>query len=151
MQVTTDLRPMFSYSLLYILLLIVLIILLYVLYRRTDTKEIKEEVIPIVPDNLGLIKKKYLKKIDKLSEDATSGEITSRQAYQTLSKIIRNFIYEATNIKVQNCTLKEIKSLDMPKLSELVSEYYDPEFSKVSEGNIVSSIKKTRTVIEKWN
>ena len=44
----------------------------------------------------------------------------------------------------------DIKSVDMPILYELVSEYYDPEFSKEAYGDIKKSINRTREVIEKW-
>ena len=39
----------------------------------------------------------------------------------------------------------------MPILYELVEEYYVPEFSEKSIGNIKLSIEKTRKVIEKWS
>ena len=63
----------------------------------------------------------------------------------------RSFIFETTNIKVQNYTLNDISKINMPTLYELVSEYYDPEFSRISKGNIINSIAKTREVIVKWN
>ena len=153
MQVETELRDMFSYSfivpIVVLILLIITIILLFVTKRKK--KIIKENTV-IVPKykDLMLIKVQYLNKIDTLLSDVNNNKIDNRKAYQTLSKIIRNYIYETTNIKVQNYTLSEIKKINMPILYELVSEYYDPEFSKISTGNIVSSIHKTRSVIDRW-
>ena len=74
-----------------------------------------------------------------------------RIAYQDISRVIRHFVYEVTNIHVQNYSLKEIKDLDMPMLYELMQEYYVPEFSKYSYGNVKDSLQKTRKVIEKWS
>ena len=114
-------------------------------------KEI-EKVVSI-PNHKTLIniRDKYLLMLAELEKKLNSNSITSRKAYQELSSLIRNFIYESTNIKVQNYTLKEIGTLNMPILYELVAEYYDPEFAKISKGNITSSINKAKVVIEKWN
>lgn len=151
MQVQTELRPMFSYSFLTIVLIIVIAIVVFIFIRYIKKKEIQKNVIIPNYKDLISIKKKYLLKLQELSNNLNSNNITSRKAYQSLSNIIRNFIYEVTNIKVQNYTLKEIKMVNIPILYELVSEYYDPEFAKISKGNISSSINKTRMVIEKWN
>ena len=151
MQIQTELKPMFSYSFIPILIIIIAIISIIIIPKLTKKKEIKKQIV--IPNHTDLmeIKKRYLFKIQELENNFNNKKITNRKAYQELSNIIRNFIFEATNIKVQNYTLKEIEKINMPILYELVSEYYDPEFSIISVGNIISSINKTKTVIEKWN
>ena len=187
MQVTTELRPLFSYSILYIIFTIILIIFVLIITRYMKKKELKKKLI--IPNHKDLlvingyegyiankmfsvytIRKnnikfdtdlnmwedmlfivKYLTKIDNLIINFNNSKLSSRKAYQELSSIIRNFIYEVTNIQVQNYTLKDISTINMPILYQLVSEYYNPEFSKISKGNITLSINKTRMVIEKWN
>ena len=47
-------------------------------------------------------------------------------------------------------TLNDIKKIKMDNLTKLVEEYYEPEFSKEGNGDIISSIDKTREVIVKW-
>ena len=154
MQVTTDLRPMFNYSLLptlisFIIIIIIILIILFLKYKKK--KEIVKEIV--IPKNINIyeIKNKYLGLINNLLNDFSDERIDNRHAYQVLSKLIRNFIYETTNIKVQNYTLNDIKETNIPILYELVKEYYDPEFNNISKGNIISSIDKTRKVIERWN
>ncbi len=151
MQVTTELRPLFSYSILYIIFTIILIIFVLIITRYMKKKELKKKLIIPNHKDLLVIKKKYLTKIDNLIINFNNSKLSSRKAYQELSSIIRNFIYEVTNIQVQNYTLKDISTINMPILYQLVSEYYNPEFSKISKGNITLSINKTRMVIEKWN
>lgn len=112
---------------------------------------IKNEIIIPKQKDLILIKKDYLIKLDNLINELNENKISNRKAYQNLSSLIRNFIYEVTNIKVQNYTLTDIKKINMPILYELVSDYYDPEFAKISKGNIKVSINKTKMVIERWN
>ncbi len=153
MQVTTELNPLFSYSLIPILILLIIIAGILFIYILTSPKN-KEIIIPIkVPDkeDINTIKNKYLKEISKLIKKVETNSINNRLAYQELSLIIRNFIYEMTNIKVQTYTLQDIKYLNMPYLYELVQEYYNPEFAFNSSGNILNSINKTKGVIEKWN
>ena len=154
MQVTTDLRPMFNYSILPTLIsfLILIIILLAILFLKYKKKKVKVKEI-VIPKNINIyeIKNKYLGLINNLLNEVYGERIDNRHAYQTLSKLIRNFIYEATNIKVQNFTLNDIKETNIPILYELVKEYYDPEFNNISKGNIIISIDKTRKVIERWN
>lgn len=151
MQIQTELKPMFSYSFIPILIIMIVIISIIIIPKLTKKKEIKKQIV--IPNHKDLmeIKKRYLSKIQELENNFNNKKITNRKAYQELSNIIRNFIFEATNIKVQNYTLKEIEKINMPILYDLVSEYYDPEFSIISEGNIISSINKTKTVIERWN
>ncbi len=150
MQVSTELKSMFSYSFFPILIIGILIIILFIIDKIKINRMQKE--ITLVPKiNINEIKQKYLIKINDLINKLNSNKITSRKAYQNLSQIIRDFVYEATNIKVQNYTLSDIKKLKLPVLYNLIKEYYDPEFAKISKGNILSSIEKTRKEIEKWS
>ncbi len=152
MQVAIELSPMFSYSLLIILIIVVIIILLIIFYpkKKKNNTTVTNVIIPSEKD-IQKIKNKYLTEIKRLAINFNENKISNRMAFQQLSLIIRNFIHEATNIQVQNYTLSEIKQINMPILYELVSEYYDPEFCKISKGNVLQSIAKTKEVIEKWN
>ena len=136
MQVQTELRPMFSYSFLAIIFITIFTILIFFIMKYFKKKNnIKNEIIIPKQKDLLLIKKDYLIKLDNLINELNENKISNRKAYQNLSSLIRNFIYEVTNIKVQNYTLTDIKKINMPILYELVSDYYDPEFAKISKGN----------------
>ena len=150
MQIDTELREMFSYSIILIipLLLLIILLLIIILHKKKDIKNVK--IIQPSSKNLIDIKSKYLYNIQILIEDLNTNKISERIAYQSLSRLIRNFIYEVTNIKVQYYTLEDIKKINMPILSKLVEEYYNPEFERVSKGNILESIDKTKKVIENW-
>ncbi len=145
------LRPMFSYSLLTIIFLLCLIIwLIYRIRKPKEEKPVPPVIVKPEPKNVLTIRQKYLNQIKELKDEVDAKLITNRKAYQRLSVIIRNFINETTSIKVQNYTLEEIKQAKMPVLTKLVAEYYAPEFSKDIEGDISSSIRRTKEVIEKW-
>ncbi len=157
MQISVKLQEPFSYSIYQMLIVFILVIIFTIYFICTKKKKNKEncvrEIIIKQPDakDINAIKLKYIKKIENLEEKINNNKISIRGAYQNLSVIIRFFVYEITNIKVQNYTLREIERLGIPALSELIKEYYAPEFAKHSLGNIKESIVKTRKVIEKWN
>ena len=156
MQTSVKLQDSFSYSLIPIILLFIILVaiiatLIY-LSRKSKKKVTQEIKIKKAPkETLEGIKKKYLKKIDDVEKKLKEDKIKLRGAYQELSSIIRFFTFEVTGIKVQNYTLQDIESLNMPALTELIQEYYAPEFAEFSKGNIEASLEKTRKVIEKWN
>ncbi len=156
METTVKLQDLYAYSILPISIIAILVIAItiYILIEKIKKKKeiVKIEDVKIVePKNIKSIQNKYLKRLDNLRKKLELNRITTRVAYQGLSTLIRYFIYEVTDIKVQNYTLSEIETLNMPFLTELIQEYYAPEFAKQSIGDIKQAIEKTRKVVEKWN
>lgn len=153
MQTSVKLQDPFTYSIIPIVVIIIICII-YVIwiilkYKPKKAKKISERIVKTI--DVGKIKNRYLKKLNEVELKLNNNKISTRTAYQHTSKIIRGFVQEVTKIKVQNYTLEEIKHLNIPKLYELVEEYYEPEFARRSEGDIKKSIDKTRKVIEKWS
>lgn len=150
MQLDVSLNEPFTYSYLPLIisfLLLVVFIVVFICFnikKKQKTNIIKEVVIP---KNINDIKNKYLKELDLLANDTT---LTKRKVYNKLSVLIRSFVLEATNIDVLKYSLSEIKTLKMDELTKLVTEYYEPEFSKESNADSIISIKNTREVIEQW-
>ena len=153
MQTLAELQPPFSYSISPIIIIVAFLILMTIYFFIDKKREIKKlpEVKEINLKDLNVIKRKYIKKLEEVNNKLNSNSISTRIAYQSISSIVRVFVYEVTNIEVQNYTLREIKRLKMPILHELIEEYYIPSFSLDSLGDINSSLEKTRKVIERWN
>ena len=156
MQISVNLQSYILSPIVYLVLVILALLGLTIYFFNYEEKKklvgtSKIEIKEVEERDRKSIIKRYLKKIDKLTKKVESEKIELRIEYQNLSKIIRNFVYEMTDIKVQNYSLQEIKKLDMKPLYELIEEYYKPEFAKHFLGNIKLSIDKTRKVIEKWN
>ena len=63
---------------------------------------------------------------------------------------IRMFVYEVTGIKVQKYTLTEIRRVNIPQLTNLVREYYEPEFAREARADVKTSLYRTRMLIESW-
>lgn len=154
METSIKLQEPFSYSLVPIVV-IGLIVLIYAIFlivkkiKNKDKKVIVQQKVECVVDVL-TVKKQYIAKLTNIETMYENGDITSKEAYQKTSEYVREFVQKLTNINVSNCTLQDIIELNMPLLANLVSEYYRPEFEKEFEGNIRSSIQKTKRAIEEW-
>ena len=154
MQIDVNLKAPFSYSWIPIVVLLIVLLLpfIYLLLKKLGVFNLKKNnILNFTAKDINGIKYKYLNKLNDLDKSLNDKKITSRKAYQELSMLIRLFVYELTGLEVQSCTLKDIKKLNIPVLYELIKEYYDPEFSKISKGNIKASIEKTKEVISRWN
>ncbi|MCI8621608.1 MAG: hypothetical protein HFJ50_08000 [Clostridia bacterium] len=156
MQISVNLQSYILSPIVYLVLVILALLGLTIYFLNYEEKKklvgtSKIEIKEVEERDRKSIIKRYLKKIDKLTKKVESEKIELRIEYQNLSKIIRNFVYEMTDIKVQNYSLQEIKETDIKELYELVEEYYVPEFAEMSNSDIKASIEKTRKVIEKWN
>ena len=98
---------------------------------------------------IAALQKRYLGKCAEI-ETELAGGLGNREAYQKLSETARMFVYEATDLQVQNCTLSQITRMGLPPLRILVEDYYDPEFAEESLGNIGNAIARTRSMISSW-
>lgn len=156
MNTKVQLQDMFSYSKLPIIIvggliaLYIVVLIARVIIRKIKISNAKKARRPKVV-NVPKVKNKYLKKLENLRSRFNGGELDIRGAYQGMSAIIRDYIYAVTGRSVQSFTLEDVKKANMPALQDLMEEYYNPEFAKHSEGDVIASIDKTKRAIETWN
>ena len=155
MPITVELQDMHSYS---IILPIIVGIIAAIFVATIAIVLVKKFYTPkanvpreITVEDRERIKARYIDLLNGLDAQCRAGRFSNRKAYQELSKIARNYIYETTGVKVQNYTLDEIKSTNMAGLYHVVNDCYAPEFSIDKNGDIFSSIAKARKVVEGWN
>ena len=74
-----------------------------------------------------------------------------RNTHQELSAIVRMFVHDLTGINAQNFSLNELKAHNIYQISNLIEEFYAPEFAERSEKEARSSIAQAREVIVRWN
>lgn len=158
MPITVELQDMFSYSLIRIVLaaaLVVGMILvgLIVFILKKKTKREPEEVLAsfVKKESENQLKERYCAIINDLEKKFRAGKMSNRKVYQKLSKVVRQFVYELTGIKVHHHTLEEIKKLNMPELYAVIEECYAPEFSMDQTGSIYDTMNKARMVIKEWH
>lgn len=159
MQTSINLQEPFTYSVIPLVIasFLVILITLYLIFSRKRKEKVKlqEKEVKEIPEknikNIPVIKGKYLNQLDSIEYKYTNQLIELRNAYQLISEAIRLFVFEITDITTQNYSLAEIKKLNIPKLYELIEEYYEPEFASKSMGDFEASINKARRVIKEWN
>ena len=161
MPTSVTLRKMLDYSTAPIvivgslLLLITLVAVIYILVRFIKSKKSKRKMTAKAllwtkPD-MERLKKEYLAKLERIESAFEADPTSIRPTYEKMSKLIRSFAYNATGIEVQKYTLYEIRLANMNALADLVEEYYEPEFDRISEGDARDSLKKTKRMIAEWN
>lgn len=152
--ITVKLQELFSYLpvILFVLAGITgtVLILFLPLKRRKKQKHVPVPK-PVEPQSLASLKYKYICALSEIEQNRIAEKINDRQAFQSLSKLVRDFVYAATGIKVQNYTLMEIHAANLPRLYELISQCYIPEFAVENKANIYEVINKARMVISEWN
>ncbi len=167
METTVTLQPPFEFSIWVLILGVVitvaaiaLLIAAIVLIKRNmvftwPKAKAKPPVYQPAPSSIIIdAKKRCSLQIQGIIRDYGQGKITRREGYQRLSLIIRGFVHDTTGINVENCTLLEIKRLGVPKLVNLIQEYYVPEFAEDGRGgnaNLITSCNNAMGVIETWN
>lgn len=158
MQTSVELQEPISYMSLWLIIAIVLAVLIIftqvffrILFKGRLKRPKKLKVKKPKPKTLEKIRKKYLSRLYVIENDIAGGKYTVRQGYQQLSECVRGFVFEATGIPVDKCSLSEIRTLKMPVLTGLVTEYYEPEFARFTVADIRKSLFKTRKAIETWH
>lgn len=158
MKTSVNLQEPFSYAVWPIVVVGALIafyglyLLVTVIKKHREKKPLEQKVVKQeMAVDINKIKRKYLTQLEIIRQELCNEKIATRDAYQKMSRCIRGFVYEVTGIQVQNCTLEDIKRLNMPKLEVLIAEYYTPEFAIRSIGDSNASLEKTKRAIELWN
>ena len=164
METTINLRRLFDFSqlpiiitgaILAVLTVSIILMFLYQLLKdwkrkEKEQKQIVEEKVFVKPD-MTKLKAEYLALLDgneaKFNEDTTK----IRPAYEGMSRVVRDFVYRATGTEVDKFALYEINQTEYKGLANLVGEYYQPEFDKISEGDVRDHLAKSRRLVSEWN
>ena len=152
--ITVELQESFSYWPVILFIIAGIIGTLLILFLKIKPRKKKPHVPvvkPAAPQNLMALKGKYINALTEIELNRNADKINDRQAFQAVSRVVRDFVYAATGIKVQNYTLMEIHVAGLPHLYELISRCYIPEFAADSKADIYEVINKARTVISQWN
>ncbi len=160
MPTTVDIQKMFKYSATPIaitvaalvattLILIALIVYRIIKNKKAGKKNTIKSLLWIKPD-MEKLRQEYLARLMAIEMEFDADPSQIRPAYEKMSKLIRDFAYKATGIEVLKYTLSEIRKTDLVDLADLIEEDYEPEFDKISAGDVKASIAKTRGGRSKW-
>lgn len=158
MPTDVSLQSMFSYSKAVVIIAAALFLafaifclVLLILKKKKQKEEAKLRIEEPAEFVLEKLKSKYVVMLSRLADKYASEHRENRKGYEELSRMVRHFVYEATSIKVQYYTLEDIKSLNKPSLTELISTCYPPEFGPEGFGPLLGTIENAKKVINEWN
>ena len=119
--------------------------------KKEKVVEVVEQQAVFVKPDLAKLKAVYIAKLNEIEEKYNQDKTRIRPAYEGMSKVVREFVYKATGTEVDKFTLAEISNTEFAGLTKLVGEYYQPEFDKISEGDVKASLEKSRRLVAEWN
>ena len=162
METTIKLRRLFDFSQLPILItgavlaaitIAIILMFLYSLlkdYKRKPKEVIEEKPVFVKPD-MSQLKADYLSLLDGIEAKFNEDPTKIRPAYEGMSRVVRDFVFRATGTEVDKFALYEICQTEFSDLASLVGEYYQPEFDKISEGDVRDALQKSRRLVSEWN
>ena len=149
MQTTINLRRLFDFSMLPIIitvvvlaLLTVAIVLMYLYdllkqYQPKPKEEVVEQKPAFVKPDLSKLKAEYMAKLNAIEQKYNEDTTKIRPAYEGMSKVVREFVY-----KVKCFAFKK---------DEIKERYCDLEGFKTREENRALSVKATDFMIHTFN
>lgn len=111
--------------------------------KRNQAETAEEEEVSL--------QQKYLDRLERLEQEYLHNSISVRNAYQSLSRTVREYGSELTGIPMDRLTLAEIRLHGSEKAAHLVERYYEPEFAEYSEDRFIYEIHHAKEVIRAWN
>lgn len=157
--ITVELQDNYSMIPMFLLVLLVIAAIVFLIIwaakeKRTEKKPAEKVPVPapVNPRSRAMeLKRKYDRLLIQLADEYGKNMVSDRETYQRLSRLVRDFAFEMTGVKVQNYTLQELRGMNMPKLTALVEECYVPEFALDNcRGDAKETINKARKVIGEW-
>ncbi len=163
MEITVELQPMLMMKWIVPVVAVIALaagIVLWLRVRRWETSSLQEAMAmghPIDPvkQMSSFVRKRYLHELELIEKRLKKKRITVRQAYQSMSVVVRGFVTEATGKRLDRCTRDDVLKLklDDPSLEALwvlLVDYSEPEFAEQSEAEFSRSANKTRRTIQEW-
>ena len=162
METTIKLRRLFDFSqlpiiitgaVLAVLTVAIILMFLYTLLKnyKKKPKEVVEEKPVFVKPDMTKLKAEYLSLLDGIEAKFNADPTKIRPAYEGMSRVVRDFVFRATGTEVDKFALYEICQTEYRDLASLVGEYYQPEFDKISEGDVRDALAKSRRLVTEWN
>ena len=158
MKITVELQDNYSYSFWPVIVCILAVIGAFIVtflvakaVKKIKSRPPKKTWQSLKDGEKNELRIKYYKLLEELLQKVQGEHISLRHCYQKLSKYVREFVADLSGVKVNKCTLNDIKQMNMPVLASLIEEFYEVEFAEVSVGDAEAAIAKTKRIIETWN
>lgn len=101
--------------------------------------------------SINLAGSRYLRLIDEVEAAYAERRLSTRQAHQKLSYLLRRFVYEVRGHRADTLTLADLMQTRYHQLAAAVQRYYLPEFARLEHGDTAEALRIAREVISTWH
>lgn len=108
--------------------------------------------IPVIRDiSARVLRRKFGAAIGKISARHHAGELTARQAYAEMSRVLRNFVYYRTGVAAQYMALGEVADSAAAEAAPAVSVLYSRQFDSDDNPDVAATAAQVRSTIQSWS
>ena len=110
------------------------------------------QTIPVLRDiSARVLARKFSAAVGRVDERYRAGELSARQAYTEMSRILRNFVYYRTGVRAQYMALGEVAHSSAAAAAPLVSALYARQFELMEDPNVAATAAQVRSAIQSWS
>lgn len=157
MEFSVKMQPELMMNTIWIILGIVVLLVSIVLFvvicsfKRAPKKIKPKKEKPITRPQDFYIRQKALFSIDRAVVELNRSGIDTRESYQRLSSIMREFVSEMTGRNFTTLTLSELKKMGLGSLAGLIENCYAPEFALKSQADFKQDAEKAKWMVKTWS
>jgi hypothetical protein len=108
--------------------------------------------IPVIRDISALVlRRKFSAAIGGVTDRYHAGELSSREAYTAMSRILRNFVYFRTGVAAQYMALGEVAGSAAAAAAPAVSALYSRQFELDDSPDVAATAAQVRSTIQSWS
>lgn len=119
-------------------------------WRSRRRRHAASEWAPLRGRALAARRDEALAAIDAVVGAHERGEISSRDAFQQLSPLVRRFVFDVAGVPAHTMTLDELARDHPGLLADVVAMLYPGEFAAVVDGDVASGARRARKVMMTW-
>ena len=134
-----------------VLLVSVILFVLICVYKKAPKKIKPKREKPVSKPQDFYIRQKALFSIDKAVMELNRSGIDTRESYQRLSFIMREFVSDMTGRNFTTLTLSELKKMGLGSLAGLIENCYAPEFALKTQADFKADADKAKWMVKTWS
>jgi len=108
--------------------------------------------IPVIRDiTARVLARKFGAAVGRVSRRYGAGELSARQAYGEMSRILRNFVYYRTGVRAPYMALGEVAHSPAAAAAPVVSALYSRQFELGENPDVAATAAQVRSAIASWS
>ncbi len=129
--------------------LLIWVMVIWMLTRRPDAAG--HASMP--PAALTKLRQEALTKLDEVDRAVTAREMPPRRGHHALSRIVRDFVSDASGLEAETMTAADLRERGPAHLADLIERFYPRQFgaAEVEHPGFADSAAAARQVVGRWH